>query len=834
MTLVGRESEIATLDRLLDGAREGRSGALLLRGEAGIGKTALLDTVAASADGFQILRATGIESEAELPYATLHQLLRPLEERIEHLADPQARAMRGALGLSDEREADRFLVGAGTLTLLADAAEEQPVLVLLDDAAWFDRESDLALGFAARRLHAEGVVLLFAVRDDPTRPYALPGVPELRVERLAEERARELLRTRYGGDIDAARRDDVVARAAGNPLALLELVRDGAGAGGAEQAFAARVHGLPTGTQELLLLAAADSTTSLAVVGAAARELGLDARALEPAETAGLIHAAHGTIAFRHPLVRSAVYDSAPFGARARVHTALADVLTGEDDADRRAWHHAAAVLGTDDAVAAELERSADRARSRAGHAAASAAFERAAELSSEADARALRLVSAAEAAAMAGDGDRSLALVDRMGAVTDPACATRAALVRATVAMHRSDPRESFEWGMEALDRGRDAAPAAALKAAIVATEACAQAQAWDRLPELRAHVGAIRAGTPDERSALAVARGFTAFAADDFDATFAALTEGLELAADSSEPLTLLHAAWAAAYTGDLLQPALLAARAERLARATGALGDVCAILTTRATWELAPARFAAAESSATEALALSRETGQEGLVAVNLALLAHVDGVRGRESSCRRRAAEAIALGEARGNCHPVSAAQLALAVLELGLGRPEEALARLIAVFDNGHMTYRYTVIDDLVEAAARAGRPDDALEAVAAWRRWTHHSGLVVGDIVLARARALMAPAEDADARFQECLAMHESVPWPFVQARTQLAYGEFLRRARRKIEARAQLRAAHDGFERLGAAPWADRAASRAAGDGGDRAQARRRARSTT
>ena len=338
--------------------------------------------------------------------------------------------MRGALGLSDEREADRFLVGAGTLTLLADAAEEQPVLVLLDDAAWFDRESDLALGFAARRLHAEGVVLLFAVRDDPTRPYALPGVPELRVERLAEERARELLRTRYGGDIDAARRDDVVARAAGNPLALLELVRDGAGAGGAEQAFAARVHGLPDRHAGAAAARCRGQHDVAGRGGGRRRELGLDARALEPAETAGLIHAAHGTIAFRHPLVRSAVYDSAPFGARARAHTALADVLTGEDDADRRAWHHAAAVLGTDDAVAAELERSADRARSRAGHAAASAAFERAAELSSEADARA-PAGRCRGRRGLAGDGDRvARARRPRGRRRRTPACATRAALV--------------------------------------------------------------------------------------------------------------------------------------------------------------------------------------------------------------------------------------------------------------------------------------------------------------------------------------------------------------------------------------------------------------------
>ena len=815
--LIGRETETAGLGELLDAARLGTSGALLLRGEAGIGKTALLEAAADAAEGFLVLRATGIESEAELPYSALHQLLRPLQDRIERLAEPQARALSGALGLAHEREADRFLVGVGTLTLLADAAEERPVLALLDDAAWFDHESGHALGFAARRLHAEGVVLLFAVRDEPDRPYALPGVPELRVERLAERFALELLRARDGDGIDAGRRDDVVARAAGNPLALLELSSDGHGAGasGAEQAFAARVHALPEGTQELLLLAAADSTRSLAVVGEAARELGLDATALAPAETAGLVHAAHGTIEFRHPLVRSAAYHSAPFAARARAHLALAAVVRGDEDADRRAWHRAAAVLGTDDEVAGDLERTADRAHARGGHAAASAALERAGRLSADPAARARRLVAAADAAAMAGERQRALALLDRAGALSDPASAALAALIRGRIAMHRSSSRDAFESFMQALAAGHEAVPAVAQQAAIGAIEALVQGRVWDRLDELRALTGTIQAGTaPEERAALAVARGFIAFVAGDFDAAFPELHAGVELSADSADPITLMQGAWAAAFTSDLVQPSLLATRAERAARATGTLGALSGILATRATWDLSAARFAVAESSATESLALARETGQEGLAAVNLALLAHVDAVRGHEASCRARAAEAIALGEERDNCHPVSAAGLALGVLELGLGRPAEALARLRPIFDTGHLTYHYTVADDLIEAAVRAGRPDDALDVLSAWQRWTSHSRLVVGDVVLARARALLASPDDADERFRECLAMLERLPWPFVHARTELAYGELLRRARRKTEARTPLRAALERFESLGAAPWAERAAA--------------------
>ena len=260
-------------------------------------------------------------------------------------------------------------------------------------------------------------------------------------------------------------------------------------------------------------------------------------------------------------------------------------------------------------------------------------------------------------------------------------------------------------------------------------------------------------------------------------------------------------------------MLTAARLAARGEQLARASGAIGPLTAILMSRATWELGAARFAAGESAASEALALAREASQGGLEAIALALLARVDAVRGREEACRERASEALTLAAARGEAQPASAAELALAELDLAMGRPADALTRLRAVFAEGHAAYRYTAVDSLVEAAAAAGRPDDALDAVAEWQQLARHTGAASGDIVLARARALLAPPDEADERFRECLAAFEALPWPFVQARTELAYGEFLRRARRKAEARTQLRAAFKRFEALGAAPWADRAA---------------------
>ena len=807
--LIGREAEAAGLGKLLDDAREGRSGALLLRGEAGIGKTALLEHAAAAASGFRLLRATGIESEAELPYATLHQLLRPLQDRIDHLAGPQARALRAALGIGHE-EADRFLIGVGTLMLLADAAEREPLLVLLDDVAWFDRASLDALGFVARRLHAEGVVLLFAVRDDPARPFSLPGVAELHVGPLGEADARALL----DHGLDAARRDDVLARAHGNPLALLELGRSSSPgrASGAEAAFAGRIDALPERTREILLVAAADTTTSLAVIRAAAADLGVDAAALEPAELDGLILVAGGTIEFRHPLVRSAIYYTAPFARRARAHHALAEALLGEENADRHAWHRAAAVLGTDEDAAAELERTADRAASRAGHAAASAALERAAELTPAPGDRARRLVGAAQAAGFTGDQQRALALLDQAGPLPGAELNAVAALVRGSVALHRGALDEAFDRFLEAAQPG--ATPRTALMGTIRATDTAWQAGLWDRLGEIQALVGAIETSTDDERSAAAVTDGLTAFASEDFGSAIPALRRAVATAVGSRSSITLLHAAWASAFSGDIAGARRLAIASERLTRASGAMGALVGSLISRAAWELAEGRLEAAETAAAEARTLGSDTGQHARVAHATALLAQVDAVRGRVDACRRHAEEAGAGAREYRASQAASASESALAALELSLGNAGEALDRLSVVFARGQLAYRYDVIGDLVEAAARAGRPDEAHEALALAERWTEASMMPYLRIVLARGRALVADHNDADVRFREALAVHELESWPLLQARTELSYGELLRRARRKTEARVQLRAAFEGFQRLGAALWADRAAA--------------------
>ena len=734
--LVGREAEVATLERLLTAARLGRSGALLVRGEAGIGKTALLAAAEAAADGFRVLRATGIESEAELPYATLHQLLWPLADRIDRLANPQARALRGALGLADEGEIDRFLVGVGTLTLLADAAEDQPLLALLDDAAWFDRASCDALAFAARRLHAESVVLLFAVRDEPGVAFALPGVDELRIGRLGEADARRLL----GDGVDPSRRDEVLARAAGNPLALLELGRDGSTEAGAEQAYSGRIAALPEATQALLLLAAADGTRSLAVLGAAASEQGLDATALEPAELDGLVLVADGEIEFRHPLVRSAAYRGAPFARRTRAHVALAAALGGEENADRRAWHRAAAVLGTDEEAAAELERTADRARARAGHAAAAAALARAAELTGEPEPRARRLAEAADAAWLAGDAGRALALLERVDS-QDAGVRATADYVHGLVAGQKGSSMESFDWFLRAARGGGAAAPMLALQSVIRAAMAAWESGRTEKVGELREVAAAVPATTDDEQSAAAFVEGSMAFVEQEYDRAMPEFVRVVETGTGSSDLQTLLMTSWASAFLGRMDDSLGLARRAERIARSSGAVAALAALLPPIAGWSFSTSQFGAAEQAASEGLVLARETGQTSEIAHCLAMLARVDSVRGREEACRAHAGEALELAEAHELLLPASTANCALGFLDLGAGRYEEAHARLKAVVTEGHVTLRLALVDELVEAAVRAGKPDDALEPLAGWERFMGGRGVLIGDFILARGRA---------------------------------------------------------------------------------------------
>src|SRR5262245_2960639 len=464
--LHGRATEQAIIDRLLARARAGRSGVLVIRGEAGIGKTALLDYAAgaaASVDavsdatpgdvvppgtaGIRVLRAAGVQSEAELPFAGLHLLLGSTLERRFALPKPQRDALDSAFGLRPAGSYDRFLVGLAVLSLLAELAEDSPLACLVDDAQWLDRASAEALVFAARRLDAEGLAVVFTARVHDV-PFAAPGLPELRLGGLDAAASAALLAEHGGAELTPEARDLILAEACGNPLGLIELSAAHLGESPnavrrrpealalterLQQAFAGQVGRLAEPTQTLLLAAAADDSGDLGVVLEAAGALGVVASDLGPAEGAGLVRVADGTVRFRHPLVRAAVYQGAPLGRRLAVHRALADALRGPESADRRAWHLAAAATGPDEQVAGELERTAAKATARGGYAAAAAAYERAVQLSADLATQARRLALAAQAVVELGEFDRARSLAARAaGQATDPALQARLAGVHA------------------------------------------------------------------------------------------------------------------------------------------------------------------------------------------------------------------------------------------------------------------------------------------------------------------------------------------------------------------------------------------------------------------
>jgi hypothetical protein len=447
--LYGRALEMAEIDRLLAAARADRSGAVTVVGDVGVGKTAILDYAATSAAGMRVLRITGVESESELPFAALHLLLRHALDRIDSLPEPQAAALRSALGMADAAPADPFLVGLAALTLLADLAGSQPLLCVVDDAHWLDRDSAMALVFAARRLDAEGVVLIFAARDGG-RYFVSAGLPEVRLDALDQNAASQLL-AECAADLAPQVRDRLVADSAGNPLALIELsaaLSAEQRAGHAAQhlgilpvsrkvqdTFLAQVGSLPGRSRLVLLVAAADTTEDRDVVLHAARTLGASTDDLAPAESSRLIQFRAGKVKFRHPLIRSVVYESASESGRIAVHRALADALDREDQSDRRAWHLAATTTGPDEGIAALMEGAAKGARRRGGFAAEAAAMERAAQLSPDDRDRGRRLARAAFAAGVSSQLPQARATAERAAVLADdPLILARLAELRAYI----------------------------------------------------------------------------------------------------------------------------------------------------------------------------------------------------------------------------------------------------------------------------------------------------------------------------------------------------------------------------------------------------------------
>jgi DNA-binding CsgD family transcriptional regulator len=831
--LRGRGQQCRALDGLLADVRAGRSRALVVRGEPGIGKTALLGYAAETAQDFQVARAVGVESEMELPYAALHQLCGPMLGRGGALPGPQRAALGVAFGLFSGGAPDRFLVGLAALGLLSEVAVGQPLLCLVDDAQWLDQASAQALAFVARRLDAESVALLFGTRD-PAEVGVLAPLPGLALEALPDADARALLATVIPGRLDERIRDRIIAESGGNPLALLELPRGvtkaelagGFGvvdplpvAGRIEDSFRRRIAPLPDMTRLLLLLAAAEPVGDPALLWRAAGNLGLSAEdAAAPAEADGLLTVGARVI-FRHPLVRSAVYQAAPAADRRRAHRAIAEATDPRTDPDRRAWHLAQAAPGPDEDVAAELERSAGRAQARGGFAAAAAFLERAAALTLEPARGAERTLAAARVTAQAGAFDAALRLLAKAEAgPLDEFQRARADLLSGQIAFASSRGCDVPPLLFKAAKRLEPLDARLARETYLQALSAVVYAGRFVTGGGLRKAAEAARAApaVPQPPSApnllldglaLLITEGYVA----------AAPTLKRALGAFSSEDISTEEALrwlWLASPAAQILWDDqswdLLSARYVRLARDAGALGVLPIALAQRTGLYLYQGDFAAAAALIDEASAITEATGSQLPPYAPLGLAAF----RGRELQAsgliETSTKDTIGRGEGQGPTF----VQWATAVLGNGRGRYQDALAAAQQASDDlGEQVFSIWAAAELIEAAARSGVPGHAAGALERLSDSARASGSDWALGVEACARALLSEGGPAERLYREALDRLARTRVRVPLARAHLLYGEWLRRENRRIDAREQLRTAYDLFASMGADGFAERAA---------------------
>ncbi|WP_308290358.1 AAA family ATPase [Mumia sp. zg.B53] len=834
-TLLGRREECETVTQLLDQALSGRSGVLVLRGEAGIGKTVLVQHARDRAVplGFRVECCVGAESETQFAFAGLHQLCGPLLDGVDALPEPQQTALCVAFGQQAGAAPDLFLVGLAVLNLLAEAAEKAPLLCLIDDAQWLDQASAQVLAFAARRVDADRVALLFAVRDtDVDSDHRFAGLPELRLAGLSEMEARSLLATAVHTPLDDAVSERIFAEARGNPLALLELphgIHAAHLAGGfavpdaqgvprrVEDSFQRRSAGLPVATQRLLLVASADPTGDVELLWRAAARLGLDREAAAPAETAGLLEI-DGQVRFRHPLVRSAVYRSATPPDHRRVHGALAAATDPLSDPDRRAWHQAQAVLGTDEQAAAELERSADRARDRGGVAAAAAFFQRAAELTPEPAARARRALEGAHAQHEAGATEAALALlaVAAAGPLGDLSRA-RLDLLRAQIAFHLTRDHGVPGMLLNAAEMLAPLDPALSRETYLHALDAAVLTGSGDAVQIAAAASAAPRSEVPPrpvdlllDSLATTLTKGY---------AEGAPLLRGaLESFRDSphTDPdQNRQNAGWlwlagrnAVAILDDELLHAL-ASRNVALAREAGALAALPAALNLMSIASVLMGELTRAGELAAEATAITQATG--GLQLRHAPVI--LGGWRGDE-------AETIALSAvtAEDAAYPegstdASQAQYALAVLHNGLGNYSAAREAASRACESPELALSSASLPELIEASVRAGHPEHAASALEQLQCRARASGTSWALGMAARSQALTSTGSTAEDEYREAIEQLRRSRMGGYLARTHLVYGEWLRREGRRQEAREQLRIAHQQLTDMGIEAFAERAA---------------------
>ena len=827
--LLNRSLERDVLDRLVADVRRGQSGVLVIRGEPGIGKTALIRYAVRQASGFRVAHVVGVEAEMELPFAGVHQLCAPMLARLGGLPKPQQEALTVALGLSSGNAPDRFLVGLAVLSLLSAVAEDQPLLCFVDDAQWLDAVSSQVLGFVGRRLLAEAVGMVFALRES-ANGREFRGLPELPVRGLQREHARALVARAIPGRLDDHVRERIVAETRGNPLALLELPRHKTPAelaGGLdllaagdlpahlEQHYIRRVDRLPDETQRLMLLAAADPAGDPTMVWRAADALGIGPGALTPAEDAELLEiGAH--VRFGHPLVRSAVYRAASSDDRRAVHQALAEATDAEVDADRRAWHRAAAAAGPDEDVAAELERSAGRAQARGGLAAAAAFLRRSVVLTKDPDRRVARALAAAQACLGAGAFDAALELLGNVA--TRPLDAYRRAQVDrlhgqiAFAAGHGSDAPGLLLKAAKQLEP-LDLRLARETYLSAIGAAAFAMPATTGELLEVCRAVRALP--RPTQPRALDLLLDGLALAYTEGHAAAAPLwLQAADAFAGDAVPVDeCLRWGWLATSAGNALwdddRVQAVCSRPVRLARDAGALSNLPVYLNALSMAAARRGDFPTAHSFMAEAEAITDATGTRLAPFTQMAVAA----LQGSEADASPLIAATIRQAAEWGQGLGAIAAQWAAAVLYNGLGRYEEARSAAAEATSNPLEFYNATwALPELIEASARQGATDAAGAALERLTATASPAGTDVGLGIVARSAALLSEGEAADGLYREAVERLGRTQRRPDLARAHLLYGEWLRRETRRGDARAHLRTADELFTAMGMEGFAERA----------------------
>ena len=837
--LLGRQRELAELNRLLSAARDRRGGAMVVLGEPGIGKTALIEQVVASAPDFRVLRTVGREGELELAFAALQQLCAPGLDRLERLSELQRNALSVVFGLRSGDPPDRFLVALAVLTLLSELAADQPLLCVVDDAQWLDQASAQTLGFVAGRLANEAVAFLFGARELPSE---IRDLPELVVEGLTDGDARSLFGSVFPYRLDAPVLDRIVSETHGNPLALLELPRGlspaqiagGFGlpvsvplAGRIEESFRRRLAGLPLPSRHLLLIAAADPTGDAVLVWRTAELLGIADSDAEAAEAEGLVELTAGVV-FRHPLVRSAVYGAASARDRRQAHEALAEATDPGVDPDRRAWHRAQAASRPDEAVAADLELSAGRAQARGGFAAAAVFLQRSTELSVDPARRAGRALAAAEANRQAG----ALTAVLRLAALADRGPLDDAQ--RAQLDLLRAQISFSTDRGgaasllllkaaqqLEGLDRRR--ASETYLDALTAAMFAGRLATGAGRLEVAKAAATHLARSTEPLRAAEVLLEGLSLLVTDGPLASIPILQQAVSaFVSEDVGTEERLRWSWlagrAASFMWDYDSWDVLTARQVQVARDAGALTLLPLTLSARASLHMFAGELALAESALEQADAVAGVVDGRSVSYASLGVAA----LRGRESTAHELIASATKEFTTRGDGLGVNISLWATSVLNNGLARYNDAFTSAEQVLDDRYeVMFSPLASVEFIEAASRIGKEPAATAALKHLAGSTSASGTDWALAIEARCRALLSHGEAAETLYREAIERLTPTRLRLDEGRTRLVYGEWLRRGRRAREAREQLRVAGGLFSELGMEAFAERARSelRASGE---------------